>query len=69
MVRVRTTSALLSGLTVQVAAVSTPTAAPVITATRPRRGSTASGHGAPRLIADAVATARNAGAASTCPAT
>ncbi len=52
----------VKGLNVQVAAVSTPTAAPVIAATRLRKGNTASAHGAPRLIGDAVTTARKAGA-------
>ena len=42
--------------------VSTPTAAPVIVATRLRRGSTNSPRGAARLVADALVTARKAGA-------
>ena len=52
----------VKGLNVQVATVSTPTAAPVIVGTRLRKGNTASGHGAPRMIADAVATSKKAGA-------
>ena len=51
----------VKGLNAQVAAVSTPVAAPVITATRLRRGSADSAHGAPRLIGDGLATARKAG--------
>jgi hypothetical protein len=47
----------VKGLNVQVATVSTPTAAPVIAATRLRKGNTASAHGAPRLIGDAIFTA------------
>jgi hypothetical protein len=53
------------GLNVQVATLSTPTAAPVLAATRLRKGNAASAHGAPRLIADALATARRAGATGT----
>lgn len=53
------------GLNVQVATLSTPTAAPVLAATRLRKGNAASHHGAPRLIADAIATARRAGATGT----
>lgn len=52
----------VKGLNVQVATVSTPTAAPVIAGTRLRKGNSASAHGAPRLIADAIATAKRAGA-------
>jgi hypothetical protein len=44
------------------ATVSTPLAAPVIAATRLRRGSTNSARGAARLVADALVTAANAGA-------
>lgn len=50
------------GLNAQVAVVSTPTAAPVITAARLRRGNTASPTGAGRLLAQAIGTARTAGA-------
>ncbi|WP_202863559.1 IS1380 family transposase [Ornithinimicrobium avium] len=49
----------------QVATLSTPTAAPVLAATRLRKGNSSSAHGAPRLIADAVATARRASATGT----
>ena len=55
----------LKGLNVQVATLSTPTAAPVLAATRLRKGNAASAHGAARLIADALATARRAGATGT----
>ena len=55
----------VKGLNVQVATLSTPTAAPVLAATRLRKGNAASAHGAARLIADAVATARRAGATGT----
>ena len=50
------------GLNVQLATVSTPTAAPVIARARLRRGNVISHAGAPRLIAQAVRTARGAGA-------
>lgn len=50
------------GLNAQVAAVSTPTAAPVIARARLRRGNVASHTGAGRLLAQAVGTARAAGA-------
>ena len=46
----------------QVAALSTPTAAPVIAGTRLRKGNTSCAHGAPRMIADALCTAKKAGA-------
>ncbi len=52
----------VKGLNVQLATLSTPTAAPVIVGTRLRKGNTASAHGASRLIADAVSTATRAGA-------
>ena len=52
----------VKGLNVQVATLSTPTAAPVLAGTRLRKGNSSSAHGAPRLIADALATARRAGA-------
>lgn len=52
----------VKGLNVQVAALSTPLAAPVITGTRLRRGNVASAHGGARLIGDSLATARRAGA-------
>ena len=49
------------GLNVQLATVSTPTAAPVIARARLRRGNVISHAGAPRLIAQALTTARGAG--------
>ena len=49
------------GLNVQVATISTPTAAPVIARARLRRGNTASAAGAGRLLAQAISTARAAG--------
>jgi hypothetical protein len=55
----------VKGLNVQLATLSTPTAAPVIVATRLRKGNSASAHGSARLIADALATARRAGATGT----
>ena len=53
----------VKGLNALIATVSTPTAAPVVAATRLRKGSVASAKGAHRLVADALATARAAGAA------
>ena len=50
------------GLNVQLATVSTPLAAPVIARARLRAGNTASARGAGRLLAQALATARQAGA-------
>ncbi|MBA3619988.1 MAG: IS1380 family transposase [Acidothermales bacterium] len=52
----------VKGLNALLATVSTPLAAPVIAATRLRRGSTNSARGAARLVADALVTAANAGA-------
>ena len=49
------------GLNVQLATISTPTAAPVIARARLRRGNTASATGAGRLLAQAITTARAAG--------
>ena len=49
------------GLNVQVATISTPTAAPVIARARLRRGNTASATGAGRLLAQTLSTARAAG--------
>jgi hypothetical protein len=49
------------GLNAQLAAISTPKAAPVIGAARLRRGNTGSAAGAGRLLAQAVHTARRAG--------
>ncbi len=51
------------GVNAQIAALSSPTCAPVIAAARLRKGNTISGHGAPRLIGDAISAARAAGAA------
>lgn len=50
------------GLNLQLATVSTPAAAPVIARARLRRGNTASATGAGRLLAQAITTARGAGA-------
>jgi len=52
----------VKGLNAQVAALSSPICAPVIVAARLRKGNVISGHGAARLIVDAVAAARAAGA-------
>ena len=51
----------VKGLNAQLAVLSSPTCAPVIAAARLRKGNAVSGHGANRLISDAVATARAAG--------
>lgn len=51
----------VKGLNALVAIASTPTSAPVITATRLRKGSTNSARGAARLLADALATTRTLG--------
>ena len=50
------------GLNALIATISTPLAAPVIAATRLRKGSVNSARGAERLIADAIVAARGAGA-------
>lgn len=50
----------VKGLNAQVAILSTPLSAPVIVATRLRKGNIDSGHGAARLIADSLATLRRA---------
>jgi len=52
----------VKGLNALIATVSTPLAAPVITGTRLRKGSTNSARGAARLVPDALTTARAAGA-------
>ena len=52
----------VKGLNALVTVVSTPVDAPVIVATRLRRGSTNSPRGAARLVADALVTAANTGA-------
>ena len=49
------------GLNVQLATISTPTAAPVIARARLRKGNTASATGCGRLLAQAITTARAAG--------
>nr|WP_300141674.1 IS1380 family transposase [Propionicimonas sp.] len=50
----------VKGLNAQLAIVSTPLSAPVIAATRLRKGNIDSGHGAARLIGDTLATLRRA---------
>jgi hypothetical protein len=52
----------VKGLNALIATVSTPLAAPVIVASRLRRGSAHSGRGAARLVADALTSARACGA-------
>ena len=52
----------VKGLNALIAALSTPSAAPVIVATRLRKGSANSARGAARLVADAVKTSRACGA-------
>jgi len=52
----------VKGVNAQIAALSSPTCAPVIAAARLRKGNAVSGHGAARLIGDAIAAARAAGA-------
>jgi hypothetical protein len=52
----------VKGLNALLAVASTPTSAPVIAATRLRKGSTNSAGGAGKLLADAMSTARRAGA-------
>ena len=51
----------LRGLNVQLATISSPSAAPVIARARLRRGNTASATGVDRLLAQAISTARAAG--------
>jgi hypothetical protein len=53
----------VKGLNALLAVISTPLSAPVLAATRLRKGSTNSARGAAKLLADALATARRAGAA------
>ena len=55
----------VKGLNALLATVSTPRAAPVIAATRLRKGSVNSARGAARLVADALVTARACGAGGT----
>ena len=52
----------VKGLNALIGAISTPTAAPVIAATRLRKGSTNSARGAARLVADTLAVATRSGA-------
>ena len=52
----------VKGLNALIGAVSTPTSAPVIAATRLRKGSTNSARGAARLVADTLSVAKNCGA-------
>src|SRR4051794_19858750 len=52
----------VNGLNALLATISTPRSAPLIAATRLRKGSTNSVRGAAKLLADALATARRAGA-------
>lgn len=52
----------VKGLNAQLAVLSTPMDAPLIAGVRLRKGNVASAHGAPKLIGDAVATARRCGA-------
>jgi hypothetical protein len=52
----------VNGLNALLALISTPTSAPVIAATRLRKGSTNSVRGAAKLLNDALTTARRAGA-------
>ncbi len=52
----------VKGLNALIAAVSTPSSAPVIVATRLRKGSANSARGAARLVADALKTSRACGA-------
>lgn len=52
----------VNGLNAQLAILSSPISAPVIAATRLRKGNQVSGHGGARMIREAVATARRAGA-------
>jgi hypothetical protein len=55
----------VKGLNALLAALSTPSAAPVIVATRLRKGSANSARGASRLVADALKTSRACGAGGT----
>ncbi|WP_394217162.1 IS1380 family transposase [Brachybacterium vulturis] len=52
----------VKGLNAQVATLSTPLAAPVVAGIRLRKGSSASAHGAAKLISESLAAARKAGA-------
>jgi len=52
----------VKGVNAQIAALSSPTCAPVIAASRLRKGNVVSGHGADRMVTDAITAARSAGA-------
>jgi len=52
----------VKGVSAQIAALSSPTCVPVIAASRLRKGNVVSGHGADRMVIDAIAAARAAGA-------
>jgi len=56
----------VKGLNALIATVSSPLAAPVIVATRLRKGGANSARGAARLVADALTTAQAAGAGGQC---
>jgi len=55
------TPLVVKGVNAQLAILSSPTCAPVIAASRLRKGNVVSGHGAARLVTDAITTARAAG--------
>ena len=55
----------VKGLNAFLATVSTPVSAPVIVATRLRKGSANSARGAARLVADALVTTRSCGMSGT----
>ncbi|MGV0990604.1 IS1380 family transposase, partial [Limnohabitans sp.] len=55
----------VKGLNAQLACLSSPLAAPVITAARLRKGNVASAHGGKKLLREAISTARRAGASGT----
>jgi hypothetical protein len=59
--KIASKSLLVRGLNVLAATISTPTAAPVITAARLRGGNAGSARGAASLLAEAIGTARDAG--------
>jgi Transposase DDE domain group 1 len=63
--KIASKSLLVRGLNALVATVSTPLAAPVVTAARLRGGNAGSARGAASLVAEAIGTAREAGAAGT----
>lgn len=56
----------VKGLNALIGIVSTPSSSPVIAAARLRKGSTNSARGAARLVADALTTAKRAGAPAAC---